>query len=86
MKMALNNSLIRIAKTVLLKDDIETISKITGIAVSGILDVIAGRKKAECDVIDCIQKMAALRLDQNKITLDKERIKTQEKCYQQTKK
>lgn len=62
--MYLNYQMSRIAKSLLCKEDLETIKKLTGIAESSLMEVIKGRQKTTVGVIDVLQKILKMRHEQ----------------------
>lgn len=60
-EMMLNPNMVDAAKSLLTKNEIISLSEITGIAESSIREMIAGRRKCSCELIDKIQNACKIR-------------------------
>lgn len=60
-EMMLNPNMVDAAKSLLTKNEIISLSEVTGIAESSIREMIAGRRKCSCDLVDKIQKACKIR-------------------------
>lgn len=78
--MYLNDEMVTVAKSLLLKEDVTNIAKICDLKESTIANVIAGRVKTKCNVIDAIQKIVKMRHYQQQDTIRKNEELIREQC------
>lgn len=79
-KMYLNDEMVLISKSLLLKEDVSSISNLSGYSESTICKVIAGKMKTDCKTIDVIQKIVKMRHYQQRDAIWKNEETIKEQC------